>query len=364
MSVSEALKPLLESGLVNEETRESIQTAWNNKLKEVQSEVRAEIREEFAGRYEHDKKVMVKALDKMVAETLTSEVAKIKEERNTVAKLKLATLKEMKAASTKFNKFMTRALAEELAEFAKERKVQTNHIKKLEKFVMSSLAEEINEFADDKKQLRESRVKLITEAKKELNSLKKKFIARSGKAVSEIVSKTLNHELSQLHEDIKIARKNNFGRKIFEAFASEFTNSYLNENAETKSLKSTIKKFEKRLAEAKRVINHKNSVLESVKKDVKKLQDRTQREKIVSELLSPLAIDKKNVMGQLLESVQTSQLRAAFDKYLPAVLNNKDVSNRMVNKTLLHESTGDKNVNRVVKEDVPLNDLKKLAGLK
>ena len=37
----------------------------------------------------------------------------------------------------------------------------------------------------------------------------------------------------ELKEDIDVARNNDFGRKIFEAFASEYATSYLNEKSET-----------------------------------------------------------------------------------------------------------------------------------
>jgi len=99
--VIDALKPLLESGLVNEETRVAIQESWDKKIQELQTSIRTEIREEFADRYEHDKKVMVKTLDRMVSETLTEEVKKIKEQQVEVAKLKLQTVKEMKEAAKK-----------------------------------------------------------------------------------------------------------------------------------------------------------------------------------------------------------------------------------------------------------------------
>ena len=36
--------------------------------------------------------------------------------------------------------------------------------------------------------------------------------------------------------------------------------------------------------------------------------------------LAPLSKDQKEIMTDLLESVQTAKLRSAFDKYLPAVI--------------------------------------------
>ena len=64
----DAIKPLLDSDLINEETKTAIQEAWESKLEETREQVRVELREEFAHRYEHDKTVMVEALDRMVTE--------------------------------------------------------------------------------------------------------------------------------------------------------------------------------------------------------------------------------------------------------------------------------------------------------
>jgi hypothetical protein len=70
----DAIKPLLESGIINEETSQAINEAWESKLNEAREQVRAELREEFAQRYEHDRYVMVEALDKMVSEGLKTEI--------------------------------------------------------------------------------------------------------------------------------------------------------------------------------------------------------------------------------------------------------------------------------------------------
>ena len=70
----DAIKPLLESGLINEEIGQELNEAWDSKLVEAREQVRTELREEFAIRYEHDRIVMVEALDKMVTEGLSSEI--------------------------------------------------------------------------------------------------------------------------------------------------------------------------------------------------------------------------------------------------------------------------------------------------
>jgi hypothetical protein len=77
----DAIKPLLDSQLINESTGLAITEAFEAKLNEAREQVRAELREEFAQRYEHDKSVMVEALDRMVTEGLTAELQEFQEER-------------------------------------------------------------------------------------------------------------------------------------------------------------------------------------------------------------------------------------------------------------------------------------------
>jgi hypothetical protein len=77
-------------------------------------------------------------------------------------------------------------------------------------------------------------------------------------------------------------------------------------------------------------------------------------------------------MSELLESVQTDKLQSAFDKYLPAVLNNGTVKQPQAQAKVLTESrsevTGDKTAKPASQEDTSAStnvfELKKLAGLK
>ena len=85
-----------------------------------------------------------------------------------------------------------------------------------------------------------------------------------------------------------------------------------------------------------------------------------------SELLAPLNQDKAEVMRNLLESVQTARLKSAFEKYLPAVLEDGSVRNRKVVAESVTAVTGDKKVPELPKQDTEDNnviELKRLAGL-
>jgi len=70
----DALKTLFENDVVSEEVRHEIEEAWNKKVKENRQQVTAELREEFAQKYEHDKHTMVEAIDSMISERLASEI--------------------------------------------------------------------------------------------------------------------------------------------------------------------------------------------------------------------------------------------------------------------------------------------------
>jgi hypothetical protein len=73
-------------------------------------------------------------------------------------------------------------------------------------------------------------------------------------------------------------------------------------------------------------------------------------------------------MSDLLENVQTDKLRTVYDKYLPAVLNEKKEVSAPKAKTLTEsrsEVTGDKTAKPTVQYDTDnVVAIKRLAGLK
>jgi hypothetical protein len=367
----DAIKPLVDSGLINEDVSNELNKVWESKLTEAKDQVRAELREEYAQKYEHDRTVMVEALDKMITDSLTKEIREFAEERQAINEDRVKAKMKMRESASKFNDFMVKKLAEEIKELRNDRKLQMEHQEKLEKFIVHALSKEIKEFYVDKKAVVEARVRLVAEGRKQLEALKAKFIAESAKRLNKAVTSQLKGELSQLKEDIKLARENNFGRKLFEAFASEYSVTYLNDKAETRKLMQAIANKEKALAEANNRLAKASKLVESKDREVRIIKESTQREKVLDELLAPLNKEKSDVMKALLESVQTPKLKSAFDKYLPAVLNNGSVTKtNKVNLTesVVKEVTGDKQTAKVdIGEDTNerdnVIDLKRLAGL-
>ena len=362
----DSLKPLLDSELVTEEARAEINEAWESKILEAKEQARAELREEFAQRYEHDKQVMVEALDRMVTESLTQEVEQLKAEKQQLAEDRVKFQHQIKESANKFNSFMVTKLAEEIGELRRDRKAHNEGIQKLEGFIVHALAREIKEFAADKQDVVETKVRLVTDARRQLESLKAKFVKESADKMTHVVAKHLKAELSSLKEDIQIARENNFGRRIFEAYSAEFGATHLNEKAEVRKLHDVIAQKDRKLSEAIRFAKKATVLVESKEREIRIIQESNERTRTMNELLGPLNEEKATVMRNLLESVQTPRLKAAFEKYLPAVLENRSVKTRPVITETLSEATGDKSVRSQESDDTDNSnviDLKRLAGL-
>ena len=360
----DAIKPLLDSGLINEDVSRELNEAWESKLTEAKEMVRAELREEFAQRYEHDKAVMVEALDRMVTEGLAQELEQIRAEKQQLAEDRVKFNAKMNESATKFNNFLITKLAEELTELRKDRKMHNEGMEKLENFIVHSLAREITEFAQDKRDLASTKVKLVREARSKLENLQRRFVKESAVKLSNTVNQHLKAELTQLHEDIKIARENNFGRRIFEAYAAEFGATHLNENAEVRKLHNLIAAKDQQLAEAKQIARQAKTLVESKEKEIRIIKESNERSQLMADLLAPLNKEKQGTMRELLESVQTSRLKSAFEKYLPAVLaEGKPAKARQVIAESVTEVTGDKTARSPEEDNSNVIAIKRLAGL-
>jgi hypothetical protein len=364
----DAFKKLFESGAISEEIKADIENAWNSRLQETRDQLTAELREEFAQRYDHDRSVMVESLDKMVGERMEAEIAEFVADRKSLAEAKAQYAAKMTKDSSLLESFVVQNLAKELGEFQSDRQKVAENFAKLEAFVVEALSREIQEFAEDKKDLAETKVRLVKEAKGKFAEIKQAFIQKSAAIVENVVSEKLTSEITQLREDIDGARQNHFGRKIFEAFNAEYMASHVNEKSVTSRLMKIVDKKEQELAEAQKALTEKQAIIESAERQARVAKDLMERKEAMQELLAPLSGDKRAIMGQLLESVQTAKLATAFDKYLPAVMEGK--AQTKAPKQALNESkeiTGDKptKITAVDQEGIDnLIDIRKLAGLK
>ena len=121
------------------------------------------------------------------------------------------------------------------------------------------------------------------------------------------------------------------------------------------------------ITESQKAIAEKEALVESKEHEVKVITESVARKEKLAELLKPLNKEKAEVMSSLLESVQTEKLQGAYDKYLPAVLNNSSVAPK-AEKSVLSESKVEVTGNKSAKtDDESLNnvvEIRRLAGLK
>ena len=361
----DALKSLFENSALSEEVRTELEEAWNAKVKENRLQVTAELREEFAKKYEHDKSTMVEAIDAMMTEKLSEEIAEFQEDRKQLAEAKAKFAIAQRKNANLMRSFVSEQLAVEIKELHSDQKAMADKFVALEEFVVESLAKELAEFYEDKKDLAETKVRLVREGKAHVDRVKKDFITKSAALVSETVSKGLTKEISALKEDIEAARKNDFGRKLFEAFANEYQHSYLNEKSETAKMLKVVDAKDKQLSEAKQAAAKAIKLAEAKANEVKSINESIARNNTISKLISPLSKDQQSIMTDLLESVQTTKLQAAFDKYLPAVIDGKGPAKQKAVLAEAKEITGNRENNDVKKagDDNNVVDIKRLAGL-
>ena len=126
-----------------------------------------------------------------------------------------------------------------------------------------------------------------------------------------------------------------------------------------------IEKKDLELAEAKSALSQNQTIVESKEREIRVAKDLAERKAVMGELLAPLGADKRELMRDLLESVQTSKLATAFDKYLPAVMEGANKKAAKAPLTEGTEVTGDRKVS--TQSQVGLDnilDIRKLAGLK
>ena len=360
------VKQLFENNVISEELKSEIETAWQSRIQENRDQVTATLREEFAQKYEHDKSAMVEAVETMLADRLQAELSELAEDRQGLIEARAKYAQKMKSDATAMEAFVLNNLRKELAELHEDRKAVATNVGKLESFIVDALAKEIAEFHSDKKDLAETKVKLVRESKAKFEQVKKDFIARSSAIIQETVSKGLKSEMVQLREDIDAARKNDFGRRLFESFASEYAASHLNEKSETAKLLKVVAAKEQELEEAAKIVAETQKLVESREQQLRIAQNAMNRKEVMSELLGPLGGDKREVMKELLESVQTEKLYTAYDKYLPSVMNG---SNAPVKKALTEgkEITGDKKQAQSFSSEektAEIFDIRRLAGLK
>jgi len=360
---------LLEGTGLSNEARVSIQEAWESRLTEARNEISAELREEFSQRYEHDKSLIVEAVDNFITNKVSAEMAELAEDKKSLAQEKVKYRKAVREHAKLLDGFVTNMVAKEVKELRADRSRVAEHVAKLDNFVTEQLAEELKEFHEDKKALVEQKVKMVREGKRQLAEAKKNFINKAASTVESTINRVISEEVKTFRNDITAARENDFGRRIFEAFAGEFGTSHLNEAKAIKKVQKQLAEVEKKLAESVAQIAAREGSIKLTESKLRVAEDKYARKEKLDSLLRPLGKEKKDIMLDLLESVKTEKLEESFKKYLPSVLDNP--TNKIktaLTESVVKEHTGDKKTPVKTEADdnadvVELDIIRKLAGL-
>lgn len=241
--MDEILQKLLESELLSEETRAEISEQWT---------------------------ASVEAFKTKVAEETANEVR---------AQLAEQWINERDELVAKVDDFVATALVKEMAEL----KADVERFRDLE--------------AEYAQKIVEARHEMAEQVSVELDELVDKIDA--------FFEVRLSAEMDELKEDIEIVKQNEFGRKIYEAFASTFATAHVDEESVQKQLK---------IAE-QQIADLRNALTTSEEQRTKIV-----REAKLEKLLANLTGKKREQMEMVLKNVDTDRLEESYKFFIGRIL--------------------------------------------
>ncbi len=197
------------------------------------------------------------------------------------------------------------------------------------------LEEELGELKEDIERFRDLEAEYaekIVEAKAAMGDEVKADLKELVEKIDAFLEIRLTAELEELQEDIAEVRKNEFGRKIFEAFAKEFTDNH----ADDESAENSLRETKARLADAEAQLEEAESKAAELERSIK-----------MEEVLAPLAGQQREIMAAILSKVDTENLEEGYKTFVGRVL---------------RESSEDDNAAKSEKEDKVLAESEEKEG--
>lgn len=181
-------------------------------------------------------------------------------------------------------------------------------IEALDAKVTEALTEELNELRADIDRFRDLEAEYaekLVEAKGEMATQVKKDVATLIESLDTFLEVRIASEMEELREDIATVKKNEFGKKVFESFVSEFKKHYAGDDS-----------VEAKLTEAEGKLAAQSAVLKEAQDRAAKLERSIKLEKV----LAPLSGRTKEVMEAILKTVDTALLEDTYKTYIGRVL--------------------------------------------
>jgi hypothetical protein len=166
---------------------------------------------------------------------------------------------------------------------------------------IDELKEDIDRFRDLEAEYAEKLVETKSAMKDELRSDLKDLVEK----IDAFLEIRLAAEIEELREDIDEVRKNEFGRKIFEAFAKEFTMNYADED----SAEATLRETAERLSDVEKALEESERKRTELERSIK-----------LDEVLAPLSGRQREVMEAILRNVDTENLEEGYKTFIGRVL--------------------------------------------
>ena len=241
-------------------------------------------------------------MDEILQKLLNSEL--LSEEARAEISTQLTTaIEEYK---TTVREDVTMAVRGEIAEqWANER---DSLIENVETFVAKKLEEEIEELRHDIERFRDLEAEYAEKIVEEKHAMAETLSEELDQLVDKMdafFDLRLSEEFKELREDLEIVKQNEFGRKIFEAFATEFNGAHIDEDSIQSKLQAAVAK----LGDA-----------ESTIAKLEESQAKLVRESKLEKILAPLNGKKREQMSFVLQNVETSRLEEAYNHFIGRVL--------------------------------------------
>lgn len=359
---------LMESlNITSADAKNAFNELMKEKVAEIRKEIRQEVYEELSKQSKQDKEQIIESMNQLTNATIAEEKKKNDIHRKNLIKEKLA-LKEAKSNIEKqladktalikeeYNKKLNESVESIRKEYAEK---QDKFIKKASDFLNENVKREVLEMKNDKKQLSESlekfskfiseqvaeqvkatkkemnsldnlRVRLVKESSEKLANAKKKFFMEASEKMEKFTNNAVARELKEFRQDIAESRKNNFGKKLFEAFAREYAVKFFNEDKVVKSMLESVKANQNKLLHTTKVLEKQLSEAKEQNKNLNIVNNKLTREKIINESIAHLTKDKQEMIRNLIKEVPTNQLNESIKKFIPMILSNS--SSNLINK--------------------------------
>lgn len=252
--------------------------------------------------------------EKLVVEAMRENMKSLNEDRQR-AKRVVAEKVEM------LEGFIKGQLDVEIKELHEDRKEQQSKLNMLEAVTVKQLTKEIVEFQQEKRNLEEQKVSLKKDFDSKLLEAKTAFINKATVSSSKLINKALSEEIRSLRTDILEARKNMFGRQIFEQFVVEFLSSNLIEGTEIDDIRTKLSESEKTIKNYQSIIEDKDKQLNNSKRMISESRIKEQRGGVLNKLLNKIGdVSKRNLMESMLSDVKTSDLDKQFNRYFDVIM--------------------------------------------